>query len=342
MLGGDWDPDRYELGHLMGEGADLQVFWSRDSITGDEVVLKRPHPTLVSRDQHGDVEARTRNLAALIRGANGNLPHLACLLVVSDAARHRSLFGDDLGHDYTVTVQSRARGVPLLGSVVDGLKNNPVGLPMNLFCLHPLRTHSTRGDRAIILDILETAETFHRMGYVLMDLRPQNVFYSPGSGGITLIDVGDFREPREATTRHPTFDMHDMFLDLFRWYVPAADPPVQFESWVGVVDHPVTPRFERAVDDTKRLFTAAEPTEDRAMAARMLDRVRARGYPNVSSFSNDVGDLLRTRQKRLASSADLELRRGLWDRAAAAMHDGYWEKFLFDGGTEMSSYLGLG
>ena len=56
------DLARYRLGPLIGEGVDRQVFAATDLETGDQVVLKRPHPTLVVRDQHGDVEEQTLDL----------------------------------------------------------------------------------------------------------------------------------------------------------------------------------------------------------------------------------------------------------------------------------------
>ncbi|MDP6511919.1 MAG: hypothetical protein QF878_01835, partial [SAR202 cluster bacterium] len=231
MLISDEELARYQPGETLGEGADLQVFAGRNRDTGADVVLKRPHPTLVSRNQHHDVEATTHDLVRIRSELGGEIAHVPSLLGVSGPKNHDSLFGDSLGNEYTVTVESRARGVPLVGSVVDGLRKHPIGLPMNLFCLSSLQPHAIRGETPLLLDILETVGVFYEVGYLLMDMRPQNVFYAPETGEVSIIDVGDFRAPREATQRHPPLDIHEMLLDLLRWHLPANDPPLEMDSW---------------------------------------------------------------------------------------------------------------
>ena len=338
MYIGEGEFAQYELGEALGEGTDLQVFAGRHRSTGAEVVLKRPHPTLVSRNQHQDVEARIRNSATLRQDFEGELPHVPRLLGVSGMANHDSLFGDTLGHEYTVTVESRARGVPLVGSLVDGLRKRPTGLPMNLFCLHPLQTRVDRGEIPIILDILETVESFYRVGYLLMDLRPQNVFFSPKTGDVSIIDVGDFRVPSQATRRLPLLDINDVFLDLLRWYVPAGDPPLDFDSWTRYTEPPRSPRFEHAVDDTLRLFVSEETTDDRALAIDMLERIKTRGYTRISEFESDIRGFFDLRTRRLTSSPVLASQMGLWKQGIAMMHDDYWRKFLFSAQPDLATY----
>jgi serine/threonine protein kinase len=318
---------RYEVTGALGEGADYQVFASKHPRTGEDVVLKRPHPTLVAGNQHQAVESRTRDLADLRQESGVELPHVPSLLGVSALANHDSLFGDSLGYDYTVTVESRATGVPLVGAVFDGIRKHPIGLPVNIFCIHPLQEVESR-EMPILVDILETVEVFYKLGYLLMDVRPQNVFYSPNSGDISIIDVCDFRKPREATQRHPPLDMNDMLLDLFRWYVPAGDPPLEFDSWTQYVEPPRSARLERAAEDTKRIFLREERTEDRGLAIRVLDRIKSRGYSRVSEFKVEVVELMELRKLRLASSPTLETQIGLWKQGMAMMHDDYWSKFL--------------
>ncbi len=74
------DLARFKLEGLLGEGADLQVFSATDTATGDAVVVKRPHPTLVQRGQHGDVEGSLLRAKALREQPRSAPPHLAQII----------------------------------------------------------------------------------------------------------------------------------------------------------------------------------------------------------------------------------------------------------------------
>ncbi|MCH8309828.1 MAG: hypothetical protein IIB17_04945 [Chloroflexi bacterium] len=176
------------------------------------------------------------------------------------------------------------------------------------------------------------------MGYLLMDLRPQNVFYSPKTGDVSIIDVGDFRVPQEATRRHPLLDINDVFLDLFRWHVPASDPPLDFDSWTRYTEPPRAPRFEHAVDDTLRLFASEEATEDRSLAMGILERIKARGYSSIPEFETDVREFFELRKRRITSSPALASQMGLWKQGIAMMRDDYWRKFLFSAKPDLTAY----
>ena len=58
MSASNVDLQRFKLEITLGEGADLQIFAATDTETGRPVVVKRPHPTLITRRQHHDVEER--------------------------------------------------------------------------------------------------------------------------------------------------------------------------------------------------------------------------------------------------------------------------------------------
>lgn len=331
---------QFELREVLGEGADFQVFAGRHLDTGADVVFKRPHPTLVSRNQHQEVEAAIHDLARIRSELNGEIPHTPVPLSLSGPAIHDSLFGDSLGHEYTVIVESRARGVPLVGSVVDGVRKHPIGLPMNLFCLNPLHPNTSRGESQVFLDILETVEAFFQIGYLSMDVRPQNVFISPKTDEVSIIDVSDFRQPREATRRHPPLDINDMLLDLFRWYVPANDPPPDLDSWAQYTEPLRSPHFERGVDDTRSLFSIEELTDDRELAMSVLDRIKARDFSGVSDFRACVEGIIELRKQRIMSSpAHLE-QMELWRQGIAMMRCDYWGKFLFSSEPDLLAYAG--
>jgi hypothetical protein len=173
-----------------------------------------------------------------------------------------------------------------------------------------------------------------------MDMRPQNVFYAPKTGEVSIIDIGDFCAPREATQRHPPLDIHDMLLDLVRWHLPANDPPLEIDSWTRYAEPLRSPQFEGAVDDTRRLFSNEDLTDDRALAMRILDRIKARGYSGVSEFKTDAQEFFELRRQRITSSPALPAQMELWKQGVAMMRDDYWSKFLFSGGLDLSTYTG--
>jgi hypothetical protein len=90
------DLTRFKLEGLLGEGADLQVFSATDTATGDAVVVKRPHPTLVQRGQHGDVEGSLLHAKALRDQRRTALPHLTQMIGHGRQSIGDSYFGDTL------------------------------------------------------------------------------------------------------------------------------------------------------------------------------------------------------------------------------------------------------
>ena len=84
----------FQLGSLLGEGADLQAFAARNSESGERVVVKRPHPSLVSRNMHRDVERRIA-LQAQVRETLGHPGSLARLHALTEPDAFAWYFGDE-------------------------------------------------------------------------------------------------------------------------------------------------------------------------------------------------------------------------------------------------------
>ena len=163
------DIARFRVEGLLGEGADLQVFAATDTVSGDAVVVKRPQPTLVQRGQHHDVERRIRRVQSLRDELAGSLRHVVEVIGIATVEGRKSPFGDSLGHGYTVAVERRATGLPLVGSPGDAIRGMPIGLPQNLFARHPIVTHGTRGAFSIAKDLMDAVEVLHGAGYLLLD-----------------------------------------------------------------------------------------------------------------------------------------------------------------------------
>ena len=145
MLTSTADLSQFKLDGKIGEGADSEVFAATDSATGDAVVVKRPHPMLIARGQHSAVERRMASAIALRERLGDTLPCVAKMIGYSPPACHDEYFGDALGEPYSVVVEERARGIPLVASAMDGIKRHPIGLPQNLFAIHPVMPHLERG-----------------------------------------------------------------------------------------------------------------------------------------------------------------------------------------------------
>jgi hypothetical protein len=63
------------------------------------------------------------------------------------------------------------------------------------------------------------------MDYLIMDLRPQNIFFDPKRGEITVIDIGASVNPRTAAGPRPAPDVHDCLAELCKFYLEPQIPP---------------------------------------------------------------------------------------------------------------------
>ena len=310
------DLERFELGGLLGEGADMQVFGARDRETGDAVVVKRAHPSLVSRGIHDDVERRVR-LQAGLRSQAGGFAGLPRLFGLTEPDRFAGVFGDDLGYEYSVLVEERAVGVPLIGSVADQVRGHPVGLPMNLYALHPSEGWLARGFENPSLTALGVIERALELGWLAGDLGPRNVFYAPESGTATVIDLGNLRRPTAATARRAGFDLNDVLLEFFQHYATPDDAPESEGGFAAAPERRLSGSLERMADG----LAGAYGVSAQGGAARgILERVRRRGYSDVGDFRGDFAGYLGT----VARADD-----GVWDTAAAGMRGAYWSKYEF-------------
>ena len=302
-----------ELGELLGEGADMQVFAARDRETGDAVVVKRAHPSLVSRGIHDDVERRVALQAGLRMGDVGfeGLPRLIGLTAPD---RFSEVFGDDLGYAYSVLIEERAVGVPLIGSVADQVRGHPVGLPMNLFALHPSESWLARGFENPSLTALGVIERAFGMGWLAGDLGPRNVFYAPDSGKATVIDLGNLRRPMAATARRSGFDLNDILFEFFMHYATPDDAPESAGAFAAVSERRLSGSLERMAEGLGRAY--GKDNE----ASVILERIGRRGYSDVGEFREDFVGYL----SGVPSSDD-----GVWREAAEGLREGYWGKFVF-------------
>ena len=324
---------RFQLGDLLGEGADLQVFAATDAESGEPVVVKRPHPSLVSRNMHRDVEARTL-LQAELRSHMGEANGLVGLRMLTEPDSFAWYFEDNPGHPYSVQVEERAEGIPLLGGVSDMVRGYPVGLPLNLFVLHPARFYISCAHENPVFTILEIIERIYEIGYLAQDLGPQNVFYSPASGASTVIDLGTMREPSEATRRWPAFDLNDILFDIFRLYSTPDMPLRDAAKFAQAGESGLSGTLERRAETLSRKFSATG--EERAEASlKILSTIRDRGYASPNQFRTDFWGYLTAAESMDRDPAAEEA----WRQAIQELRSPYWRKYLFDADSELRGLI---
>ena len=128
---------RYRPLGSLGSGADYQVRSALDEETGREVALKRPQPQMVSKRLHGRIEARTDRTLQILQSLDFDIPTVVPVLGYTRRANHDHYFGDSLGQEYTVVVEERAKGIPLVGDPMARITKVPIGVGQNLFTSLP-------------------------------------------------------------------------------------------------------------------------------------------------------------------------------------------------------------
>ena len=329
--------DTFQLHERIGEGADSEAFAATDARTGAPVVVKRPHPMLIARGQHDAVERRIAKVIALREQLGDALPHVAKMLAYTGRANHDAYFGDALGEPYTVVVEERAVGIPLVGSAMDGIKRHPIGAPQNLFAVHPVVAHERGGRFGIARDIMEIAEAFHGVDALILDMRPQNIYFAPADAAITVIDIGGVTEPRAAGGRGAPLDLHDFYLELFKWYIPHSPPPTDTDAYRRPVGMETVPMFDQNLDAMIRQHEEAAKEAWRSATLDVLHKVKARAYPDIDAFRQDFEAYLSILDEKYACLYKCEPVRQAWIETLQLLTEGYWRKFRFRS-DDLSAY----
>lgn len=325
---------RYEMKGLLGIGADYEVRAATDRETGQSVVLKRPLPESLRHRQHDGIEARTERMVQAHAAVGTHLPNVARLLGYTARANHDASYGENLGQTYHVLVAERAVGIPLMGDMKARFTGVPIGVGQNLFALFPLLPPP----RSLHTQLLDIEEAFFRAGYILLDLRPHNVFYQPATGGITVIDCGALTEigapPGRRGMRPP--DIHDFYLEMLKFYTTAQLPPRQAQGYRDPYGVRPVVNFERELDQMAQQFrNVPEPTVQVA-ARTMIDQVKRRAYTSFADFRHDLTDYLTAVQAMHQTLAQQAETQQAWHEALAWLGEEYWQRYLFDAPTELA------
>ena len=333
--------DRFELVGPLGSGADYDVRAAVDRETGEPVVLKRPSPQTVSRQMHGPVEERTARALEAYERAGQYSAVVPRVIGVTEVALHDAYFGEDLGQPYSVRVEERAAGIPLVGDPRSRILRVPIGLGQNLFALHPLALPDGVADWPVQSQLLEAQEIYADAGYALLDLGPHNVFYSPGTGRISLVDatalVGHGVE-RAQGNRGPQ-DVHDFYVEMVKFYLAPDRPPADATGYFDPYNQRPVISIEDECDSLIGAFASADDAL-RDPATTCLGKVRQRGYAAVADFAADLRECLRLITIRNEQMPEPQTALEAWRTALHRLSEDHWTRYRFDANTELAAMAG--
>ena len=335
--------ERFKLEGFLGWGSDYEAHAATDSQTGKQVVIKRPNPDYIIRKMHRGIDRLSEQLVDLHGTIGHSLPQIARLVGYTEVTPHDGYFGDSLNEAYRVLVEERAKGIPLASDLRDKFKGVPIGLGQNLFALHVLVPHSSAGYFAIHQQLLDVEEAFHRAGHLLLDMRPQNIYFEPLAAKITVIDIGTIPTVGPATQgkvslgRQPR-DVHDFYAELFRFYASPDIPPSDVAGYREPAGLRAEPDFDGQLDDMIRSFSGAKDAALQEASVTVLQKVRKRAYASFEEFRRDFNQYLALLEQRNKNLPDRQRLDNVWAEAVRMLSDEYWGRFLFDPGADLTQY----
>ena len=332
------DLRRYEAAGVLGMGADYEVRAAVERDTGRLVVLKRPAPETVRRRMHDGIEARTDRILQVYQEVGHTIPTVVPIVGYTERVNHDAYFGETLGQTYRVMVEERAIGIPLMSELKARFTGVPIGVGQNLFALFPLIQPAATSPFAIHQQLLDVEEAFFRAGYVLLDLRPHNVFYQPATGRITVIDCGALTDAHGAVGRRGQRppEIHDFYLEMLKFYTTPQLPPVQASGYrepYGV--RPVVD-FARELDQMAQQFRAVAYPGVGETALTIIAQVRQRAYPAFQDFRQDLMAYLEAVRSMHQTLPNLAEARQVWTEALYWLRAEYWQRYRFTAETDLA------
>ena len=333
------DLDRYELTGRLGAGADYEVRAATDRETGTQVAIKRPVPQAVSRNQHQAIESRTEKILQAFQEIGQSTSLISPIVGYTEPALHDAFFGDELGTEYQVIVEKRAPGIPLLGDMMSKFKGVPIGAGQNLFTLFPLVRPNAVPPHPVQNQLLDLEEVYLSAGYVVLDLRPQNVFYLPGTGNMVVIDTGDLvRLDDEPPRGRDPYSISDACLEILKFYSTPEEPPVDTKGYRDPRGIRPIINIEEELREMARNMEGC-PSNVVEAGSAILDKIRAKSYTEYSPFRSDLTAFLDRINERNSGLENASETIQSWQEAALWLKEDYWRGFLFDPEAELAEYL---
>jgi serine/threonine protein kinase len=330
--------ERFRLGSLLGLGANYEVYAAVDQETGKDVVLKRPWVQTLRGGQSWHIDEVSARVIELHRALGDAVPYISPLVGYTERVRHDGYFGDSLSQEYYVLVEERVRGVPLVADIRDKFRGVPIGLSQNLFALYPLVHGSFGGTTSIFEQLLDVEEAFARADCLIMDLRPQNVFFDPKRGEIMVIDIGTCVEAKAASGPRPALDVHDCLAELCKFYLAPQSPPALATGYREPFGMGPQLGYTKELDRMIQACTASASGPLQDIAVEMLQRLKRRDYGTIAPFRRDLEQYFTAvdeRNRNLQGFPDLV---GVWRQGLELLREKYWRKFRFDPDADLAPY----
>ena len=235
-------------------------------------------------------------------------------------------------------VEERASGIPLMADLKARFTGVPIGVGQNLFALFPLIQPATTLPFVIQRQLLDLEEAFFQAGYVLLDLRPHNVFYQPATGRITVIDCGALADAHGVVShrgvRPP--DIHDFYLEMLKFYTTPQLPPVQASSYREPYGIRPVVNFEGELDQMAQHFRAVANSSVQEAALTIIAQVRHRAYTTFQDFRQDLMAYLEAVHSMHQTLPNGIEARQAWTEALHWLRVDYWQRYRFAPETELA------
>ena len=329
----------YELTGILGTGADYEVRSAVALDSGRTVVLKRPIPQVISRNMHGPIEARTESIIETYSDLFGCTHTLCPMIGYSSKCNHDELYNDGIMQDYTVLVFERAPGIPLIGDARSRILRIPIGIPQNLFALFPLLQLDDNSCWSVQAQLLETEQQFFESGRILLDIGPQNVYYQPATGEITIIDLGDqvMVGDESVGNRGRKRDIYDFYVEMLKYYTFSADPPDNIDQYKEPSGLRPIIGLDQELEEMARNVGPADVSSSK-IKINMINKIRNLEYVEFSEFMVDLTEYLQEVRIRYRDHPELDSYKAIWVESLQLLKADHWRKYDFDAETELSKF----
>ena len=329
----------YEITGILGTGADYEVRSAVALDTGETVVLKRPIPQVITRDMHAPIEARTESIIETYRDLFESTNTLCPLIGYTSKCNHNELYNDGIMQDYTVLVFERAPGIPLVGDARSRILRIPIGIPQNLFTLYPLFQLDDSSCWSVQAALLETERKFFESGRILLDLGPQNIYYQPATGQITIIDLGDqvMVGDEKVGNRGRKRDIYDFYIEILKYYTISADLPKSIDGYKE--PHGLRPviGLDQEMNEMIRNVESPDVSCNR-LKINMINKIKNFEYDDFSHFMVDLTEYLQEVRIRYRDNPELASYQAIWFESLQLLKADHWRKYDFEAETELSKF----
>ncbi len=332
------DLQRFSLSGPLGLGANFEVYAAVDRETGKDVVLKRPWVQAIRGGQSWHIDEQSARVIELHRLLGDAVPHISPLVGYTERTRHDPYFGDSLAQEYYVLVEERARGVPLVADIKDKFRGVPIGLGQNLFALYPLVRSLFGGTTGIFEQLLDVEEACARADCLIMDLRPQNVFFDPLHGAITVIDIGMCVDVNVTHGPRPAPDVHDCLAELCKFYLAPQSPPAQATGYREPFGMGPPLGYGKELDRMIQACAASASGPPQDIAVDILQRLKRRDYGTVAPFRRDLEEYFASVDERNRNHQEFADLVAVWRQGLDLLREKYWRKFRFNPDADLASY----